>query len=219
VKFSKIMAVLCLACVCCMLPVAAQNSRADESSLTLTEASDAPQQGRTDETAFRITDSGGQQPAAPGRFSTVWILIRMVLVLAFVLACVYAVIYFMRQGMKTGTDTDPFLRRVSSLSLSPGKSVQIVTLLDNAYLIGVTDNSINLIGQVSDKELVDAMNLYADRTAKNDKPRTFNDILSLFMNSSSSGKTIFSGSAKTASDLLKKQRERLHDNGDEHESE
>lgn len=143
--------------------------------------------------------------------STFHIFFRMILVLIFVVACMYAVIRFMKNGLTRPESNDPFLRKVSSVSISPGKSIQVVTLLDHAYIVGVSDASINVIGQVDDKELVDAMNLYADKNTSSTKPRTFNDILALFMPNSAENKNVFKNSAKDVSDLLKRQRDRLND--------
>ena len=57
------------------------------------------------------------------------------------------------------------------------------------------------------------MNLYADKNNSSNRPKNFNDILALFMPNSAENKNIFSESADKASELLKKQRERLHENG------
>jgi len=210
-KFSKCISVAAAAGVLCVsmafsAPAPAKNS---EQNVTIQTS----QSQSVDEATLPIDASASSSANQSRKSSTVWILIRMILVLAFVLACIYAVVYFMKKGLAPGSDNDPFLRKVTSISLAPGKSVQVVTLLDNAYIIGVTDNAVNLIGQVNDKELVDAMNLYADKNAKNTKPRNFNDVLALFMPNSAEKKNVFSDSAQSAADLLKKQRDRLN-NGD-----
>ncbi|MCR5290091.1 MAG: flagellar biosynthetic protein FliO [Treponema sp.] len=189
-------------------------TRLNESSIQLQDAQRVDSSSIDESTLSFSPDSPAANPTFK-QTSGIGILIRMILVLAVVIFCVYAVLRFMRSGLTQASDNDPFLRRVASLSLSPGKSIQIVTLLENAYIIGVTDNAVNLIGQVQDKELVDAMNLYADKHTKNDKPRTFNDILSLFMNNSQSGTTVFGDSAKNASELIKRQRDRLRSHGEE----
>jgi flagellar protein FliO/FliZ len=145
--------------------------------------------------------------------STIWVFVRMILVLAIVIACIYAIVYLMKRGMRPGAENDPFLRKVSSITLSPGKSVQIVTLIDHAYVIGVTDNAINLIGTVDDKELIDSMNLYADKNANTKKPRSFADVLDIFMPNGprEQKKTVFDQSAQNTAQTLRKQRGRLNE--------
>jgi flagellar protein FliO/FliZ len=166
----------------------------------------------TDESQLPIT-AAPDNPAVSGKQpSTIWIFIRMIFVLAVVIACIYGLFFLMKRGMRTGQASDPFLRKVSQISLGTGKSVQIVTLLDHAYIIGVTDTSVSLLGQVDDKELIDSMNLYTDKNAHTRKPRTFADVLDIFMPNGprEPGKTIFGESAQKAADGLKKQRNRLH---------
>jgi flagellar protein FliO/FliZ len=153
------------------------------------------------------------QPSGASHGATVWLFVRMILVLAVVIACIYGVLWLMKRNTGRVNNTDQFLRVVSSVTLSPGKSVQIVSLLDErAYIIGVTDNAVNLIGEVTDKETIDAMNLYADKQANTKKPRNFNDILSIFMPNGPREKNgnVFSGAGDKASELLKQQRDRLN---------
>lgn len=110
-----------------------------------------------------------------------WVFVRMIFVLLIIVGIIYFIFRLLKKSAEPGKDEDPFLRKVSSITLSPGKSVQVVTLLDKAYILGVADDSINLIDQVNDIELINAMNLYADKTSENIKPKNFQEILTLFM--------------------------------------
>lgn len=142
--------------------------------------------------------------------STIWAFVKMVIVLLVVVGCIYGVFILFKRSSASDSSSDPFLRKVSGISLSPGKSVQIVTLLDKAYLIGVTDNSITLLGELNDKELVDSMNLYSDKNSKVSRPRTFSDVLDLFMSHENSSGSVFSSGMNSAADVLKKQRENFN---------
>ena len=55
-----------------------------------------------------------------------------------------------------------------------------MTLVDKAYLIGVSENSVNLIAEVNDKELVEALNLHAERQGSVPRPKNFSEVLDLF---------------------------------------
>ena len=72
----------------------------------------------------------------------------MIFALAVVVGIAWGIFHFLKKGIKTENDNDPFLRKVSHLTLSPGKSVQVITLQDNAFLIGVSDEKISLIGKI-----------------------------------------------------------------------
>lgn len=158
-------------------------------------------------------------PATETRSNTagqVWNWIKMILVLALVVACIYFMMNFFRKSINGGADTaDPFLRKVAQLSVAPGKSIQIVTLLEKAFLIGVADNNITLLAEIEDKELVDAMNLNADRNAKTSKARNFNDVLSIFLRSKSATTTqaesddIYKDAASNLKDFINTQTKRV----------
>lgn len=187
-----------------------------QTSAEITENTKVQQTQQTesavDETTLPINTAENPQLGA-SRGATVWLFVRMILVLAVVIACIYGVLWLMKRNTGRVNNTDQFLRVVSSVTLSPGKSVQIVSLLDEkAYIIGVTDNAVNLIGEVTDRETIDAMNLYADKQANTKKPRNFNDILSIFMPNGPKEKNgnIFSNAGEKAAGLLKKQHDRLN---------
>lgn len=146
--------------------------------------------------------------------STFGLFVRMVFALLVVLALAYVAVRFLKRSTKLSDSDDPFLRHVSHLSLSASRSVDVVTILDHAYILGVSDNAVNLIGHIDDKELVDSMNLYADKNDSKKRPRSFDDILAIFMPNSGrqqQGQNIFGSSAQNAADMLHRQRNRLNE--------
>lgn len=191
-------------CHCCF----AQNATTQESSIVVkdSEVSDI------DESSILLNSSENQitQDSASG-FSTFWLFFRMILILGIVVVCIYAVFWFMKKSVKGESDEDePFLRKVSSVSLAPGKSVQIVTLVDKGFIVGVSEDSVNLISEINDKELIDAMNLYSDKKKQTQKPRSFADVLEIFM-PRKKDTNIYDDSSKKFADMLNKQRDRLQD--------
>lgn len=105
----------------------------------------------------------------------------MIVVLALVIAALYGIMLFFKKKNNTVQSDDDFLRRVSSLTLSPGKSVEIVTLVDRGFILGVTDSNINLIAEIEDKEMISALNLNFDKKQNTKKPMNFSDVLEMFM--------------------------------------
>ena len=160
-----------------------------------------PSDDASAENAIPFGEAADGQQERSSRFGTFFLFLRMIIVLGIVVACIYAVMWFMKKSIRGDSAADdPFLRKVSSVDLAVGKSVQVVTLLDHAYIVGV-----------SDKELVDAMNLYADEHQNVKKPRTFSDILDIFMpNGPKDNGGILSGSQAKVSELLKRQHDRLN---------
>ena len=153
-----------------------------------------------------------QNQAQERNSSTFFLLLRMILFLAVVVPCIFLVFRFMKKTMATPDNDDIFMRIVSSVNISPSKSVQIVTLTDKyAFLIGVSDDSVNLISQIDDPELIQAMNLYSDKQKKKNKPKNFADILDIFMpNGPRDNENVMSGTKSKITDLLEKQRNKFN---------
>lgn len=116
----------------------------------------------------------------------------------------YVVLKFLKKSSKFyGTD-DPYLKNVASISIAQGKSIHVITLGDKAYIIGVTDSAVNKIGEVEDKNLIDAMNLENDR--KNASPKKdFASVLASFIPSMRREKETL-----VDKDFFASQRERLN---------
>ena len=114
--------------------------------------------------------------------SSVWLFIRMILVLILVIVAIYALMKFFKKKSTEVKSSDDFLRSVSSLAFGPGKSVEIVTLIDKAYVLGVTEKSINLIAEIDDKELIESLNLNHDKKSNVSKPINFAEVLDMFVN-------------------------------------
>lgn len=189
--------------------VSAQNNLPDEKNQLIENTEKS-----FDESSV-LLDENGQFSEQPKSSSTFFLLLRMVLFLAVVVACIFFVFRFMKKTMAVPDNDDMFMRIVSTLNLSPSKSVQIVTLTDKyAFLIGVSDDSVNLISQIDDQELIQAMNLYSDKQKKTKKPKNFADILDIFMpNGPRDGENVMAGSKTKITDMLEKQRNKFNNGG------
>ena len=144
--------------------------------------------------------SGNSSPAKePNLFFP---FLRTIFVLAVVIAVIYLIAWFFKKSITPGAENDLFLKKTASITLAPGKTVQIVTFQDKAYMLGVSDNSITLLSEINDKELVDTMNLQAD-SANASRPRDFASLLGAV-----------SGSVKKTENFLKIKRENLGKNGE-----
>ena len=139
--------------------------------------------------------------------STAWTFIKMILFLCLVVAAIYAVMLFFKKKVNNTKSDDNFLRRVSSLNIGPGKSVEIITLLDNAYILGVTDSNINVIDQIEDKELIEALNLNFDKNQNVKKPMNFADVLDIFMPNGPRNKNIYEDEERKVNNLSRKNKE------------
>ena len=155
--------------------------------------SDSPTQ-----TTGTTTNSNYKAPSTAG------MIIRMIVVLALVIAALYGILRFIKKKNNNVQSDDDFMRRVSSLNFAPGKSVEVVTLVDRCFMLGVTDSNINLIAEITDKELISAMNLNFDKKQNTKKPMNFSDVLEMFMPGSSKNKqNIYSQTEEAVENLTK----------------
>lgn len=148
--------------------------------------------GSLDESSiFLDTDTTGGTVYSSS--SNGWFFVRMIIVLILIVIAIYFLLrYFKNKSNPTVEDSD-FLRRVASINIAPGRTVEIVTLLDNkGYVLGVTESNINLIAEIGntpeEKELISALNLTADKKQNNSKPTNFSDVLEMFVGRGKSGK-------------------------------
>lgn len=101
--------------------------------------------------------------------SSISSLVQLLFALVLITVLAYIVIRFLKKSSKVFYSRDPFLKDVASINVAHGKSVHVVTIGEKAYVIGVTDSSINQIAEIDDKDLIDAMNLEAERNTASPK--------------------------------------------------
>lgn len=134
-------------------------------------------------------DSVEIEPRKSG--SGLGIFIRMLVVLIIVVGLIYFVFYFIKKKTNVVKNDDDYLRRAAYINIAPGKTVEVITLIDKAYLIGVTEDNITLLGEINDDELIKAMNISADKKNNTKKPSTFSEVLDMFLVKGNKQKNVF----------------------------
>ena len=135
-------------------------------------------------------------------------LLSMILVLVFVIALIYGVLWFIKNKTNVVRTEDEFLRRAAYINIAPGKSVEVITLVDRAYVIGVTEDGITLLGELDSKsddetkQMINAMNLHADQTQNTKKPLNFNDVMDMFLAKKGKAKNVFSDTENQVDKIL-----------------
>lgn len=138
--------------------------------------------------------------------STIGALVRMIIVLIIVLGLIYGVLYFIKKKTNVVKNEDDYLRRAAYLNIAPGKTVEVITLINKAYLIGVTEDNITMLGEIDDEELISAMNLNADKKNNTKKPVSFTEVLDTFLVKSKK-KNIFEDTANEVDNIFSKKQE------------
>lgn len=180
-NFKKIIAAvfLCTAAIFCLYSQSQNINTVSEESIVLSESS---VDGNTVESSS-VNYKGA---------STIGTFIRMIVALLIVVALIYGVLWFVRKKTNVMKNDDEYLRRAAYINISPSKTIEVITLIDKAYLIGVTEDNITLLGEINDKELVEAMNINSDKKNSSTKPVNFSQVLDSFLIKGKGNKSVFS---------------------------
>jgi flagellar protein FliO/FliZ len=121
-------------------------------------------------------DTGESAPAAG---PSIWAAVRMVLVLALAAAAVYGVVFFIKRTSKQPASSDPFLKILASSPLGSNRYAHIVSVGGKAWLLGSSDGGVNLIGEIDDKDVINAMLLEDSRKSAQTASGHFPDFTSM----------------------------------------
>lgn len=179
----------------------------DQSAATITEESIVFSDDATGDTG-----SSAQSYKGP---STVGMFVRMIVVLIIVVGLIYGVLWFIKKKTNVVKTDDEYLRRAAYINIAPGKSVEVITLIDKAFLIGVTEDNITLLGEIHDDELIKAMNLSADKKNNTKKPATFSDVLDMFLVKKGGQKNVFSEEENQVENIFTNRVENSNNSGEE----
>jgi len=116
--------------------------------------------------------------AGSGAGSSIWAVVRMILVLALAAAAIYGIVFIFKKTTKKSTASDPFLKVIATAPLGANRYVQIVSVGSKAWLLGVSDGGVNLISEIEDKEVIDSMML-EDSKKSSMAPGKLPDFLSI----------------------------------------
>lgn len=145
-----------------------------------------------DEENIAFTGADGKIEKDQRRGESFWLLLRVLVVLFIVILAAYFVLLLLKKATRIEESDDPFFRLITTLNLGSGKNVVLLTLLDKAYLVGVSETAVSLIAEINDKDLIDSMNVYFDKNQNVNKPRNFSDILNIFLKSAKKSGGIYS---------------------------
>jgi len=88
---------------------------------------------------------------------SVWSVIRMILALALVAAAIYGIVLLFKKAGKQTPNEDTFLKILANTHLGSNRYAHIISAGSRAWLVGSCDGGVNLISEIEDKELIDAM--------------------------------------------------------------
>lgn len=174
---------------------------------------------RIDETTIVFADETSNNDNSITSYkapSTIGIFVRMIVALVIVAGLIYWLLRVIKKKTNVTKTEDDFLRRAASISVGNNQTVEVVTLIDRAYVIGVSEGKITLLDEITDekerdKDLIESMNLNADKKQNTKKPVKFSEVLDMFTKKTASSKveneqkkSVFNSSEEALNNLLKK---------------
>ena len=128
------------------------------------------------ERALRLGENPAPASANPVSF---WSILRVLLTLVVVAAAIYGLVFLLKRTSKGDTGKDPFLKILARTQLGVNRSVYVLSVGPNAWLVGAAENGVNLIAEITDKETLDAMFLEESRKSAESPAGRFLDFKSL----------------------------------------
>jgi flagellar protein FliO/FliZ len=134
---------------------------------------------RAAERAIILDEENAPAPAIPNRGPSTWAMIRMLLTLALAAAAIYGVVFFIRRSSKQPVEGDPFLKILATAHLGSNRYAHIVNVGDKAWLLGSSDGGVNLISEIENKDMLNAMLVEDSRKSAQARNSRFPDFLSV----------------------------------------
>ena len=173
------------------------------------EAADPPASLVTSSTIDETTIIIGETLAAPASTggSSVFVMLRMILVLAMAALAIYGVVFFIKRLTRPQESRDPHLKILARVPLSSDSFAAVISLGAKAWLVAGSSGTVNLISEVDEKEPLEAMLLEDSRRVAETGQLNFGSLLRRF-GAPAEGQ---SGQPEGGSfaDRLRRQRDRL----------
>lgn len=154
--------------------------------------------GRVDESTLILGQPSPESTDSGVSPFTFWDLLRMVLVLAVVVGIIYLVFHLLKRASNGKYTDSDLIRIVGSQTLPGNRAIYLVQVGTQIFMVGAGSESVTLLGEITEKETVDAMILAAAASA--DAPRrSFGELVG----------SLISGTQGASLDLMREQRQRL----------
>jgi flagellar biogenesis protein FliO len=173
---------------------------AQDAGAGVSDPADASPSERIDETTLLLDGpaDGGSRPALSISPFGIWDLFRMILVLGAVIGVMFGVVYLLKRSGKGRMVQNDAIRVLGSQSLPGNRSMYLVQVGAQVFLLGAGGDSVSLIAEITDNETVDAAILRAGESSVNGK-KSFAEMIS----------GIFKGNEGQSLGFMREQRERL----------
>ena len=150
-------------------------------------------------------ETGAVPSAVPAAVST-GDFVRMVVVLAAVLGAIYLLFRLIKRSSGAGAGNDGGIVLLGSRSLGGSRNLHLVQVGGGVYLVGATDQALNLIAQITDRDSIAGLTL--NHAQPRPAGRRFADLLA-DIGAAPGAAPGAAATTTAAADFLHRQQERL----------
>ncbi|MEW5816063.1 MAG: flagellar biosynthetic protein FliO [Spirochaetota bacterium] len=136
---------------------------------------------------------------------TLWDFVRMVLILGAVIAVIYVVFHFLKKAGGPKLPENELFRIISSQAIGNSRSLHLVEVGKQIFLVGSGENAVTLVSEIADKETLDGIRLKLSNQRVLEK-KNFIDILFNVFRQAKGG---LGNPVHESVHFIKRQRERL----------
>jgi flagellar protein FliO/FliZ len=174
---------------------------------------DTSETDTVDETELLIEDSQTGTNLVPDERSLntfgLWDFVRMIIILAAVVGVIYLIFFLLKRSANPKMQNNELMRVLSTQTIANNRSLHLVEVGRQIFLIGAGDNSVNLVSEITDKESIDEIRLRMSEQTVGEK-RRFKDVLSGFFGQNGmKQEKIYPMKMDESTQYIKQQRERL----------
>jgi flagellar protein FliO/FliZ len=165
-----------------------------------------------DETELLIGDEeqaggGGEDGQRRLTSFTAWDFIRMLLILGAVVGVIYAIFFFMKRSSYPKSGGNELFRVLSTQMLSNNRSIHLVEVGRQIFLLGAGEGSVTLLSEITDKETLDEIRIKLSE-GKIGENKGFKQVFGGLFSSQPAGR-VYPAQMDQTTQYIKKQRERL----------
>ena len=111
-----------------------------------------------------------------------WSYVKIIIILALVIAAIYAIFRFMKKFLKIRDDVGEDAQVITSQTLGPNRWLQVVYIHGKYLILGVTNENINLISEITDPKEIERLDIYSNQQEVN-KGSSFQELFNNLKNS------------------------------------
>ncbi len=165
-----------------------------------TEESDSTdsQSAVIDETQLVLGEPSPETGGAATSAFGFWDFARMLLVLGIVVGIIYIVFYFLKRAGKGTFAESEQISVVGTQNLPGNRAIYLVKVGSQIFMVGAGGDAVTMLGEITDKETVDAMILAAASRPESTR-RSFGELVA----------GVVRGNQDGTLNLMRQQRERL----------